>query len=119
MPAKGDNVSNGKSKLSVVPPVNGRRGKVDDAPPAGTLPALDEDLPASRKVYLEDGDIRVPVREIQIGGDNPPLRVYDTTGPQGHDVRVGLPPLRKAWVERRVARGDGNFSQMHYARRGE
>jgi phosphomethylpyrimidine synthase len=83
------------------------------------LPPLDEDLPASRKIYLEDGDIRVPVREITVGGGDPPVRVYDTTGPQGHDVREGLPKLRKAWVERRVARGDRNFSQMHYARRGE
>src|SRR5204863_5177851 len=68
---------------------------------------------------LEDGDLRVPVREIQVGGGDPPVRVYDTTGPQGHDVRVGLPKLRQPWVDRRVARGDRNFSQMHYARRGE
>jgi phosphomethylpyrimidine synthase len=103
--------SNGNHrKLSVV---------TDEALPVSTLPPLAEDLPASRKVYLEEGDIRVPVREIEVGGDNPPLRVYDTTGPQGHDVRDGLPKLRQAWVERRVARGDRNFSQMHYARRGE
>jgi phosphomethylpyrimidine synthase len=104
--------SNGNHrKLSIV---------TDDAnPPVSTLPPLDEDLPASRKVYLEEGDIRVPVREITVSGDNPPIRVYDTTGPQGHDVRTGLPKMRQPWVERRVARGDGNFSQMHYARRGE
>jgi phosphomethylpyrimidine synthase len=116
MPAEGDEMSadasNGNHrKLSVV--------KTEDAAPSSTLPPLDEDLPASRKVYLEDGDIRVPVREITVGGDNPAVRVYDTTGPQGHDVREGLPKLRQAWVERRIARGDGNFSQMHYARRGE
>ena len=104
--------SNGNQrKLSVVTD--------ESSPPVSTLPPLDEDLPSSRKVYLEEGELRVPVREIQVGGGNPPVRVYDTTGPQGHDVRVGLPPLRKAWVERRIARGDGNFSQMHYARRGE
>src|SRR5207253_11098770 len=27
--------------------------------------------------------------------------------------------LRQAWIDRRVARGDTNFSQMHYARKGE
>src|SRR5204863_3045889 len=32
---------------------------------------------------------------------------------------AGLPKLRQPWIERRVARGDVNFSQMHYARRGE
>jgi phosphomethylpyrimidine synthase len=116
MPAEGGNMSadasNGNGnhrKLSVV----------TTDPPVSTLPPLDQDLPASRKVFLEDGDIRVPVREIEVSGGSPPVRVYDTTGPQGHDVRLGLPKLREAWVARRVARGDRNFSQMHYARRGE
>jgi phosphomethylpyrimidine synthase len=30
-----------------------------------------------------------------------------------------LPKLRQPWIDRRVARGDTNFSQMHYARLGE
>ena len=55
----------------------------------------------------------------RVGAGEPPLRVYDTSGPQGHDLRAGLPKLRQPWIERRVARGDGNFTQMHYARRGE
>jgi phosphomethylpyrimidine synthase len=80
---------------------------------------IEADLPASRKVYLVDGELRVPEREIALSGGEPPLRVYDTSGPQGHDVRRGLPPLRAPWIERRRARGDRNFSQMHYARRGE
>ena len=76
-------------------------------------------LPASEKVYLVDGELRVPEREISLSGGEPPLRVYDTSGPQGHDVRMGLPKLRKPWVERRLERGDRNFSQMHCARLGE
>src|SRR4051812_4181189 len=119
MPAKGAilsaDASNGNHrKLSVV--------SSKEAPPVSTLAPLDEDLPASRKVFLQDAadsSIRVPVREITVSGDNPPVRVYDTTGPQGHDVRLGLPKLRQPWIDRRVARGDRNFSQMHYARRGE
>ena len=83
---------------------------------ARPLPPLDEDLPASKKVYLEDGELRVPVREIKVADGA--LRVYDTTGPQGHDIRQGLPALRKPWIEARLKRGDQNFSQMHYARRG-
>ena len=75
--------------------------------------------PASRKVYVEDGDIRVPMREIQLGGGEPSLRIYDTSGPQGHDPAKGLPPLRSAWTERRRRSGATNFSQMHWARRGE
>ncbi len=83
------------------------------------LRPIDEDLPASRKVFLEDGDLRVPMREIAVSGGEPPVRVYDTSGPQGHDVRRGLPKLREPWIARRIARGDTNLSQMHYARRGE
>jgi phosphomethylpyrimidine synthase len=95
------------------------RKRVDTTPPVGRLRPLEEDLPSSRKVFAEDGDIRVPMREIAVSGGQPAIRVYDTTGPQGHDVLRGLPKLRQPWIERRVARGDRNFSQMHYARRGE
>ncbi|MGB8294035.1 MAG: phosphomethylpyrimidine synthase ThiC [Polyangia bacterium] len=59
------------------------------------------------------------MREITLSGGQPPVRVYDTTGPQGHDSRQGLPQLRATWTARRVGRGDKNFSQMHCARQGE
>jgi phosphomethylpyrimidine synthase len=95
------------------------RARVDASPPVESLRPVVEDLPASTKQYLGDGEIRVPVREIALAGGNPPVRVYDTTGPQGHDVAVGLPKLRAPWIARRQARGDRNFSQMHYARAGE
>jgi phosphomethylpyrimidine synthase len=83
------------------------------------LSPVGEDLPSSQKVYVQDGELRVPVREIAVSGGEPSLRVYDTTGPQGHDVRVGLPKLREPWIAKRALRGDSNFSQMHYARKGE
>ena len=83
------------------------------------LPPVAEDLPSSRKVYVEADGLRVPVREITLSGGQSPVRVYDTTGPQGHDPRQGLPPLRAPWTARRVGRGDQNFSQMYCARRGE
>jgi len=58
-----------------------------------------ESFPNSTKVYIEGpGNVRVPIREISLSGGEPPLRVYDTSGPQGHDVRQGLPPLRKEWI---------------------
>jgi phosphomethylpyrimidine synthase len=56
-------------------------------------------FPNSTKVYAEGPHgIWVPMREIALSGGEPPLRVYDTSGPQGHDVRQGLPPLRKEWI---------------------
>jgi len=106
-------------------------------------------FPNSSKVYI-DGPrgVRVPMREIALSGGEPPLRVYDTSGPLGIDVREGLPPLREEWIlargdvrqeaersyrpiggktavempeslRRRTLRGTGPVSQIHYARRGE
>ena len=62
-------------------------------------------FPNSTKVYLEGSrGIRVPMREIALSGGEPPLRVYDSSGPQGVEAREGLPALREAWIaERDVA----------------
>ncbi|MEA2724922.1 MAG: phosphomethylpyrimidine synthase [Gemmatimonadales bacterium] len=73
-------------------------------------------FPGSTKVYVEGPrGVRVPMREIALSGGEPSLRVYDTSGPQGLDVRDGLPALRKPWV---LERGSPR-TQLHYARRGE
>ncbi len=77
-------------------------------------------FPNSKKVYIQGSraDIRVPFREIAqtdtlvINKDetqatpNPPIRVYDTSGPFTDadyqvNVRRGLPRLREAWIEER------------------
>ncbi|HEY6246563.1 MAG TPA: phosphomethylpyrimidine synthase ThiC [Pyrinomonadaceae bacterium] len=79
----------------------------------------DEQLPHSRRVYVEGKQtgVRVPFREITQTPtrnfddtliDNPPVRVYDTSGPWGDpavvcDVAEGLPGLRRDWI---VGRGD-------------
>jgi phosphomethylpyrimidine synthase len=75
-------------------------------------------LPNSRKVYIEGSrpDIRVPMREISqsptpdsFGGEpNPPLYVYDTSGPYTDpaaaiDIRSGLGSPRAPWI---AGRGD-------------
>jgi phosphomethylpyrimidine synthase len=98
---------------------NGRRSlPTIEADPVEGLAALPE-LPASERVFLTDGDIRVPVRRISVGAGEPPIDVYDPAGQRSVDPHVGLPKLRQPWIDRRVARGDTNFSQMHYARLGE
>ena len=86
----------------------------DTAPQPGLGP-LSDSFPQSDKVSV--GDLDVPARDIRLT-DGDVLRVYDTTGPQGCDVREGLPKRRQPWIDARVARGDTNFSQMHYARKG-
>ena len=68
-------------------------------------------LPASRKLYLKGKQhphIRVPVREITLEKSalEPPVRVYDPTGPytdaSAHiDIMKGLETVRRSWVEDR------------------
>ena len=70
-------------------------------------------LPSSRKVYLKGNlhnDIRVPIREIDLHetANEPPVRVYDTSGPYSDpdaqiNINVGLARTRKPWI---MARGD-------------
>ena len=45
------------------------------------------------------------MREVALSGGEPPIRLYDTSGPQGHDVRDGLPKLREPWIAARRAAG--------------
>jgi phosphomethylpyrimidine synthase len=65
---------------------------------------------ASRKVYVTGSraglELNVPFREIDLddsprGDRNPPVRLYDTSGPGSADPVEGLPPLRNAWIEQR------------------
>jgi phosphomethylpyrimidine synthase len=68
-------------------------------------------LPASRKAYAVPhaaSDLRVPLREILLseGSGEPPLPVYDTSGPYSDpnariDVAAGLASVRSGWVEER------------------
>src|SRR4051812_28947401 len=62
-------------------------------------------LPNSRKVYI--GALRVPMREITQTAGNPPITVYDTSGPYTDpdariDIRSGLAPLREKWITARA-----------------
>ena len=86
--------------------------------PAAAVSRPVEPFPGSRKVYVSGNGagLRVPMREIELadtptsfGGEgNPPIAVYDTSGPYTDpaaaiDLRAGLPEVRTGWIE---ARGD-------------
>src|SRR5580765_5377348 len=79
--------------------------------------------PNSTKTYVDGPQgVRVPVREIAIENGASSIRVYDTSGPQGHDVKEGLPTLREPWVTARLksnASAERCVTQLHYARKGE
>jgi len=105
-----------------------------------------EAFPNSTKVHIEGGrGVRVPFREVALSDGEPPLRVYDSSGPRDARVREGLPPLRASWIRERggsaptgrdqaphaaaempssllrepLRSTGGAVTQMHYARRGE
>jgi phosphomethylpyrimidine synthase len=82
-----------------------------------------EPFPESTKSFVVGSrpDIRVPVREISLSPttshrgpeENPPVRVYDTSGPYTDpnaqiDIREGLAPIRRAWI---LERGDVEESE--------
>ncbi|RPH62373.1 MAG: phosphomethylpyrimidine synthase ThiC [Acidobacteria bacterium] len=111
-------------------------------------------FPNSRKVYVERRvsqepygslTVLVPMREVAVSGGETAVQLYDTSGPQGHDVTQGLPPIRRDWIlargdvhavessyllanparprvplslTRPVLRGRTAVTQLHYARRG-
>ena len=135
------------------------RSRAGDSPTNSVVST--DPIPGSRKRYLPGpGGMRVPYREIELtpsratvgaAEPNAPFRAYDTSGPYtdpdaGVDVRTGLAPLRRPWIEARgpydrsapsyravagasdadlplpparpVLRARGNATQMHWARRG-
>ena len=77
-----------------------------------------EAFPGSSKVYDEhivtmphgDVTLRVPMREVSLSNGDRPVRLYDSSGPQGHDPREGLPRLRESWVAPR--RGQKVVTQL-------
>lgn len=109
-----------------------------------TRPASDygDAYPKSRKVYVESGRVRVPMREVSLSGEEPPVLLYDTSGTLDVDPRRGLPAIRHDWIEgradsrevrsvaaspasvpkglrRSVRKGTGRVTQMYYARKRE
>ncbi len=78
---------------------------------------------ASQEIVHEGtGEVlKVPFRRVKLSDPDPGcdhLDLYDTSGPLGHSPKDGIPRLRKKWVERREARKDKVFTQMHYAKAG-
>lgn len=73
-------------------------------------------FPGSKKRYVQGSrsDIKVPMREIQLSPttgsfgneENPPLTVYDTSGPYTDesytvDITKGVPSIRTTWIKER------------------
>ncbi len=89
-------------------------------------------IPGSKKIYVPGKihDIQVAMREIELSDtvdskgqveENPPLTVYDTSGPYTDenfkiDLRKGLPRLRETWIEERNDTEKLPFLSSEYGR---
>ncbi|XP_050371623.1 phosphomethylpyrimidine synthase, chloroplastic isoform X2 [Argentina anserina] len=109
-----------KAKLPNLP-----RHTIDpDSPDFLPLPSFEQCFPKSTKeqrevIHEETGHVlKVPFRRVHLSGDEPAFDNYDTSGPQNINPRVGLPPLRKDWVDRREKLGTPRYTQMYYAKQG-
>ena len=78
--------------------------------------AITRPFPSSRKIYQQGSrpDLRVPMREVTLTPtrtqagleENPPIYLYDTSGPYTDpevaiDLLAGLPEVRTAWIQER------------------
>ena len=66
-------------------------------------------LPGSRKIYVQGqlhADVRVAMREVELQGGEPPVYLYDCSGPYTDttvkvDITRGLHTLRAQWIANR------------------
>ncbi|XP_065045433.1 phosphomethylpyrimidine synthase, chloroplastic-like isoform X3 [Musa acuminata AAA Group] len=94
------------------------------APDFLPLPSFEECFPKSTKevreiVHEQSGHVlKVPFRRVHLSGEDQHFDTYDTSGPQNINPQLGLPKIRKNWVERREQLGAPRYTQMFYAKQG-
>lgn len=94
------------------------------APEFLPLPPFEQCFPNSTKEYREAVHeptgtvICVPFRRVHLSGEEPHFDTYDTSGPQNINPQIGLPKIRKEWIEKREGNGDQRVTQMFYAKKG-
>ena len=83
-----------------------------DSPATTELKVTTGPIRGSRKIHV--GDLRVAMREIDLepSSGEPPLRVYDCSGPYTDpeariDIMAGLPEVRRDWI-----RGRGDVEEV-------
>jgi hypothetical protein len=69
-----------------------------------------------RSQGIQDSDARskdvlnIPFRRVHLEDpEDPILDLYDTSGPQGHNPKQGIPKLRREWIEAR----EGKHETLH------
>jgi phosphomethylpyrimidine synthase len=62
-------------------------------------------------------DVEIPKKEIHLSNKEI-FKTYQTECKIAENQKIGIDKVRKNWIEKRKLESDGNFSQMHYARKG-
>jgi phosphomethylpyrimidine synthase len=86
--------------------------------------AYHDAFPRSTKEYVSalheptGHELQIPFRRVHLDDpDEPYLDLYDTSGPQNVDPKLGLPKLRQEWIDAREGQHE-RYTQMHFARKG-
>jgi len=111
------NVKTTRRTKPTIDPLNPEFSRIQSVP-------YDAAFPSSTKEYTEvthaaTGHVlRVPFRRVHLEDpDMPHLDLYDTSGPRDVSPHVGLPKIRKEWVDAREGKHE-RYTQMHFARKG-
>jgi phosphomethylpyrimidine synthase len=111
------NVKSTRRTKPTVDPFNPDFDSIESVP-------YNEAFPQSTKEYKtvthkETGHVlNIPFRRVHLEDpDDPILDLYDTSGPQGHNPKQGIPKLRKEWIEEREGKFE-RYTQMHFAKKG-
>jgi phosphomethylpyrimidine synthase len=100
-----------------IDPYNPDFGSIESVPYNDAFPSSTKEC--HQVVHEPTGHVlNVPFRRVHLeDSDQPHVDLYDTSGPQGHDCKTGLPKLRKEWIDKREGKFEV-YTQMHFARQG-
>lgn len=97
-------------------PFNPEFDRIDSVPYNTAFPSSTKEY----KVLVHEPTghvLQVPFRRVHLEDpEQPSIDLYDTSGPQDSDPKVGLPKLRQDWIAKREGKFE-RYTQMHYARK--
>eukprot|EP00536_Pseudo-nitzschia_multiseries_P006037 jgi/Psemu1/255053/estExt_Genewise1Plus.C_1240062 len=111
------NIKSVRRTKPTVNPMNPDFGQIQSVP-------YNEAFPQSTKehrsvTHEETGHVlNIPFRRVHLEDPlQPHLDLYDTSGPQGHDPKLGIPKVRADWIAAREGKHE-RYTQMHFAKKG-
>mmetsp|Transcript_1487 Transcript_1487/g.3132 ORF Transcript_1487/g.3132 Transcript_1487/m.3132 type:complete len:626 (-) Transcript_1487:349-2226(-) len=114
---KESNIKPTKRTKPTVDPFNPEFDRIQSVPYSDAFPNSTKEY--TTVVHEPTGhELKVPFRRVHLEDeDMPHLDLYDTSGPRDIDPNLGLPKVRKDWVDAREGKHE-RYTQMHFARKG-